>query len=829
MTRKAETGPLGRVRASLAASKATSEPVSGPPKGRQITPVPDTASPPPTAFHKLGKPSQTWTYRDGEEQLLGYVLRFETAEGKTIRPLTWRDTGDGERWVQQSFDDPRPLYGLNALAVRPAAPVLVVEGEKAADAARERLPAFVVVTWPGGGKAVGKVDFAPLIGRKVVVWPDADAPGREAAKAVARAARRAGAASVSIVQLPRGLPLGWDLADDWTRALGPEEAVAAIEAASAAVVDPVRPLSEPDASGVMWPPGFRMDPSSGLWWTERGDRDQWVSDPFEVLGEARDSSGRGWSVVVRVKARDGRVTVVVISRGSLASGGGDPRRELADAGLRIATGQGIRERLTQALMCVCRLGDRFITLTEATGWHDGRFVLPGRTIGPEGGGEVLFTGEGSALKYGVRGDFPTWREEVAAKAVGNPLLMFALALAFAPPLLLLLEAEGGGFHVRGSSSSGKSTLLVAAGSVWGGDPNGAQHGFGHTWRVTTNALETLAMAHNDLLLCLDELAQIDPREAGVAAYALANGDGKKRLRSDATLRQPARWRLILLSSGEVGLADHVASDGKGGRVAAGQELRLIDVAADAGGGLGIWSRLDAGETGASRSEAIKAAAKTHFGHAGPRFLEKLIADREALLRNAHEHRETFRSEAVRSEDSGQIARAIDRFALIAAAGELATELEIVPWKWGDALEAVQFVFERWASDFGRKGLREDRQIIERLAEYIQTRSSEFVAADRKEGEDHLDDQSAEAPRARSMRTSGVRHYQDGRLYFLFYPASFKEALKGFDAKEAARLLKRRELLMTDAEPGRLTKKKKHDGEATNFYWVSARIVSEADG
>ena len=244
---------------------------------------------------------------------------------------------------------------------------------------------------------------------------------------------------------------------------------------------------------------------------------------------------------------------------------------------------------------------------------------------------------------------------------------------------------------------------------------------------------------------------------------------------------------------------------------------MIDVAADAGAGLGIWSRLDAGETAAGRSEAIKTAAKAHFGHAGPLFLEKLIGDREALLRKAREYREMFRAEALRNGDSGQIARAADRFALIAAAGELAAELGIVPWKWGDALEAVQFVFERWASDFGRKGLREDRQIIERLADFVQTRGSEFVAADRS------DDQNAEAPRARSMKTSGVRHYQDDQLYFLFYPSAFKEALKGFDVKEAARFLKRSELLLTDAEPGRLTKKKKHDGESTNFYWVSGRI------
>ena len=822
--------PLDRVKASLAGAEAARPAVGRQSKGRQISPVPDTAPVPPGTFGKLGRPSQRWAYRDAAGQLLGFVDRFETPEGKTIRPLTWRDPGEGARWVQQSVEALRPLYGHEVLAARPTAPVLVVEGEKAADAARERFPELVVVTWPGGAKAVGKADFSRLKGRKVAVWADADEPGRDAAKAVARLARSARATSVAIVQLPLGLPVGWDLADDWPAALGAAEAARLIEVAlnpsSSSEREPA--IQGPDESGVFWPPGFRMDPVSGLWWTERGDRDQWVADPFEVMGEARDSSGRGWSVVVRVKARDGRMSPVRISRGSLASGGGDARRDLADAGLRIATGQGIRERLAQALMRVSGPDGRFITLTDATGWQDGRFVLPLQTIGPIGGEEVLFTGDASALKYGTRGDCAQWRREVAARAKHNPLFMFALSLAFAPPLLKLLEAEGGGFHVRGNSSTGKSTLLVAAGSVWGGDPNGGQHGFGHTWRLTTNALESLALAHNDGLLVLDELAQIDPREAGVAAYALANGDGKKRLRPDATLRQPVRWRLILLSSGEIGLADHVASDGKGGRVAAGQELRLIDVAADAGAGLGIWSRLDEGETAGGRSTATMAAAKAHYGHAGPQFLEKLTADRATMIEKARTHRALFLEEARRVGDTGQIARAADRFALVAAAGELAAELGIAPWAWSDATQATLFVFERWAADFGRNNSREERQILERLRDFIQTRGSEFVGADRGV-DDGLDDPTAEAPRARSMRTSGVRHHHEGRLYFLIYPGAFKEALKGFDPKEAARVLKRRELLLTDSEPGRLTKKKKHDGEATNFYWVSARILGEAEG
>ncbi len=145
---------------------------------RPILPVPADAPPPPVAHIKRGKPSRTWTYRNAEGRVLGYVCRFERSRGgKEVLPLTWcrhEQTGAHDwRWI--SFPEPRPLYGLERLAAKPDAFVLVVEGEKCADAAQAELPELVVVSWPGGGKAVDKADWSPLAGRKVGGWADCDA------------------------------------------------------------------------------------------------------------------------------------------------------------------------------------------------------------------------------------------------------------------------------------------------------------------------------------------------------------------------------------------------------------------------------------------------------------------------------------------------------------------------------------------------------------------------------------------------------------------------------------------------------------------------------
>lgn len=104
--------------------------------------------------------------------------------GKKIRPFTpWRNARGELIWVARGFPEPHPLYGLHLLAADPHKPVLVVEGEKAAEAARliPEIKDYVVVTWPGGANSVSKADWMPLKGRIVKIWPDNDDAGRKAA------------------------------------------------------------------------------------------------------------------------------------------------------------------------------------------------------------------------------------------------------------------------------------------------------------------------------------------------------------------------------------------------------------------------------------------------------------------------------------------------------------------------------------------------------------------------------------------------------------------------------------------------------------------------
>ena len=145
-----------------------------------ITPVPEDAGEPNTRHHRHGEPSQVWRYTDEDGRLLMLVCRYDTPGGKIFTPYTFCSRADGTKsWQRKNLDAPRPLYNLRDLKQRPDVPVLVVEGEKAADAAAKLFPDFVVVTSPGGSNAGHLADWSPLRGRHVTIWRDNDKPGRK--------------------------------------------------------------------------------------------------------------------------------------------------------------------------------------------------------------------------------------------------------------------------------------------------------------------------------------------------------------------------------------------------------------------------------------------------------------------------------------------------------------------------------------------------------------------------------------------------------------------------------------------------------------------------
>lgn len=171
-------------------------------------PAPAEMEAAPLAHQFRGLPELKWEYKDATGQLLGYVYRFKTSDGgkETIPlvPCRHEKTGKLEWKWKQFADTGRPIYGLDRLAAKPDAWVLLVEGEKCADAPLELLKNAVIVSWPGGSNGVEKVDWSPLAGRNIYGWPDCDSQRER----LTTAEKKEGIAKESKPYLPEHLQPG---------------------------------------------------------------------------------------------------------------------------------------------------------------------------------------------------------------------------------------------------------------------------------------------------------------------------------------------------------------------------------------------------------------------------------------------------------------------------------------------------------------------------------------------------------------------------------------------------------------------------------------------
>ncbi len=177
---------------------------------------------------------------------------------RPVRPVARYADG----WRLKAIPEPRPLHGLPDLTA--ADRVLVVEGEKAADAARSI--GFTATTSSGGSQAAGKTDWQPLAGKDVWILPDNDRPGRKYAEIVAGIlAKLTPAPVVRIVELP-DLPVHGDIVD-WMDAHGesaePDGMRAEIEALAGAD-EPWQAAESEDLAYRPFPVDKLPDPIRGL-------------------------------------------------------------------------------------------------------------------------------------------------------------------------------------------------------------------------------------------------------------------------------------------------------------------------------------------------------------------------------------------------------------------------------------------------------------------------------------------------------------------------------------------------------------------------------------
>jgi uncharacterized protein (DUF927 family) len=438
--------------------------------------------------------------------------------------------------------------------------------------------------------------------------------------------------------------------------------------------------------------------------------DVWVCDELRIEAATRDIDNDNHGNLLAFRDKHGHPQEWAMPL-ELLEDQREYRKVLRRLGLRI-NGSGPAPKAYLQLYLDIWHTDNIARCVDRVGWHNNAYVLPDTTLGDPGEERLVLQNlDRRSEGYRQSGTLDGWQQMIAAACVGNSRLLLAVSTAFAAPLLALLDEESGGLHFRGPSSSGKTTAVYAAATVWG-EPSRLER-----WRATANALEGVALAHNDNLLCLDELKEIDPREAGGVAYMLANGAGKRRGQPYGGTRPRLTWRLLFLSTGEISLEHHIAEAGQ--RIHAGQEVRLVDVSADAGAGLGLFEQVHGYGTGQAFADHLKACTRQHYGHAGRAFVTMLAQDPEEHKAQLRECMTAFVKREVSADASGQVARVAQRFALIAAAGELATAGGLTGWPEGEAFAAAQRCFRDWLAQRGSAGNADEARALAQVHLYFE--------------------------------------------------------------------------------------------------------------
>jgi putative DNA primase/helicase len=528
----------------------------------------------------------------------------------------------------------------------------------------------------------------------------------------------------------------------------------------------------------------------------------WFCSPLYVDAVTFDGQENNFGRLLRFRSTIGRWREWAMPMELLRGSGEELRGELLAMGVELDHYKG-RSYLPAYLQS--QHPKRRMRCALQVGWCGAAFVLPDAVIGPDAASVIFQSGERGHEEHGQGGALDGWRTEIAARAVDNPLFALGLSAAFAGPMLARCNAEGGGIHFVGDSSTGKTTILEAAASVWGGG------NYRRSWRATANGMEGAAALFNDCLLALDEISECDPREVGNIVYSLGNGRGKQRAWRTGAARAITRWRAFIVSTGERTIATTMTEGGH--RFKAGQSVRLLDV--PTARQHGCFDVLHGYASGAALSDAIKRAVVTHHGRVGREFLHRLTHDQRdfAALLERLKGLPGFN----RHDFEGQDKRAAGRLALVALAGEVATEYGLTGWPDGEAVKSAVIGFNAWRSLRGW-GNDERRQILQKVSDFIE-----------RHGDSRFSDMDGGGDSMIRDRAGWWRDGQEGRIFF-FTAEGMREALKGFDFNRALDELEACAALPKPGVDGKRSRFVRIAGRGMRLYQIHAdRLAGDENG
>jgi uncharacterized protein (DUF927 family) len=295
------------------------------------------------------------------------------------------------------------------------------------------------------------------------------------------------------------------------------------------------------------------------------------------------------------------------------------------------------------------------------------------------------------------------------------------------------------------------------------------------WNSTHNAIENTAVLHDDNLLVLDEIGQASAETVAQIPYMLANGQGKARMKADASARNIGRWMLNFISNGELTINDKIQETGKF-TSHVGQEVRVIDLPINAGIGQDLYENKHGYDNGARLSDDLVSNCMKYYGTPLRAFLGAFcgssIEEKQRNIELIIEKAQKFVQENCPEGASGQVRRVARKFGLIASAGEFAHEGGILPYRNGDARRAAEKWFKIWLDQRNCIGDQEIAKVLKCVRDHFALHSeSRYVPIE-------------EANKDSRPKRVGFswRDKASGRRRFLMLAAAAEEFLKGINRK-----------------------------------------------
>lgn len=345
------------------------------------------------------------------------------------------------------------------------------------------------------------------------------------------------------------------------------------------------------------------------------------------------------------------------------------------------------------------VNEHLIPVTETSpqlGWQGapgkGQFLLGNQLLTAVDGNEapaIEFHGSDHGDEQFVdgfqcQGNYDLWRGAMEQLSV-FPRAQVAILSMFAAPLLAIVSVANFFLSFAGATSSGKTTVMRLAASVFGNPDERRPGALVRKWDATPVAMERLAALFCDLCLLLDDTNSVRyPDAVARAIYAYSGGQTRGR-GSVEGLRRSSGFHGILLTTGERPFCSFSSDGGTAARV------------------LEIWGSPFGGTSPglAVQLQNLTDIVLANYGHAGPRFIRFLIANRSQWeqWRDCYNGAlQTLRASAQNSVGS----RLAEYAAILMLAAKLAHEAGILPWDGSQAVYALWPELSAGQREYDRK-------------------------------------------------------------------------------------------------------------------------------